>query len=94
MYFSIPILHVQLPCLRVIGNIVSGNAKQTQRVIEMGGLVYLKRALLHEKKSMRKETCWIVSNLAAGTSSQVEALIRSDYLPALKEILDGDDIEV
>jgi len=60
----------------------------------MGGLEYLRRALLHEKKSMRKETCWIISNLAAGTSSQVEALIRSDYLPTLQTILNGDDLEV
>jgi importin subunit alpha-1 len=73
---------------------VSGNAKQTQKVIEMGGLDYLKRALLHEKKSMRKETCWIISNLAAGTSTQVEALIRNDYLPTLQQILNGDDLEV
>ncbi len=87
-------MHIQLPGLRVVGNIVSGNAKQTQKVIELGGLDYLKRALLHEKKSMRKESCWIISNLAAGTSTQVEALIRADYLLALKEILKGEDVEV
>lgn len=91
---SIPLLHIQLPTLRVIGNVVSGNAKQTQKVIEMGGLDYLRRALLHEKKSMRKETCWIISNLAAGTTSQVEALIRANYLPTLQNILASDDIEV
>lgn len=87
-------LHIQLPSLRVIGNVVSGNAKQTQKVIELGGLEYLKRCLFHEKKSIRKETCWIISNLAAGTSSQVEALIRSDYLPTLQKILNSDDLEV
>lgn len=87
-------MYIQLPSLRIIGNIVSGNAKQTQQVLELGLLDYLKRTIFHEKKAMRKETCWIISNLAAGTTSQVEALIEANYLPILQKILEADDIEV
>ncbi len=54
----------------------------------------MKRCLLHEKKSMRKETCWILSNLAAGTKMQVDEIIKNDFLPILVNIISGDDFEV
>ena len=34
--------------------------------------------LLHEKRIVRAETCWIISNIAAGNTDQVDQLISRD----------------
>lgn len=30
----------------------------------------------HEKKPVRRETCWVLSNITAGTSKQIDILLR------------------
>lgn len=92
--FRIQSVHIQNPCLRIIGNIASGNAGQTQSIIDAGALKYLQKTIFHEKKSVRKETCWIISNLAAGTQAQIEALITNSYLPVLTNVIKNDQPEV
>ncbi len=59
------------PALRTVGNIVSGNDKQTQVALDAGILPPLTRLLHHPKKIIRKETCWTLSNIAAGTVAQI-----------------------
>jgi len=93
-FLDYPIVYIQLPCLRIIGNIVSGNAHQTQMVIDAGILQYLKKTIFHEKRSIRKESCWIISNIAAGTQQQIEALITNDFLKVLEYKIKNDEPEV
>ena len=80
--------------LRIIGNMVAGNALQTQKVVDAGVLPYLLKTMFHEKKSVRKESCWIISNIAAGTQQQIEALIMNDFLPVMTQVIKNDDQEV
>jgi hypothetical protein len=57
--------------LRTIGNIVTGDDSQTQIAIENGlvpAFIYL---LQHNKKTVRKEACWVLSNITAGNASHV-----------------------
>ena len=91
---SYPVVYIQLPILRIIGNVVAGNASQTQMVVDSGCLQYLKKTIIHEKRSIRKETCWIISNIAAGTQQQIEALIENDFLPILDYVIKNDEPEV
>lgn len=60
-----------VPALRALGNIVSGNDSQTQAVVDAGVLPALVPLLSHPKKNIRKETCWMLSNIAAGTLTQL-----------------------
>jgi importin subunit alpha-1 len=85
---------IQHPVLRIFGNIVSGDALQTQQVINAGILSHLHRLIFAEKKAIRKDACWIVSNIAAGTEQQVEALINNNFLPSLIRVVHTDDSEV
>ena len=85
---------IQLLCLRIIGNIASGNANQTQLLIDHNALDYLKKTLLNPGKAIRKETAWIISNIAAGTQKQIEALISGNFLPILEQIIEKDEIEI
>lgn len=77
-----------------MGNIITGNAKQTQQVIEHGALNILKTYLTHEKVYVRKEACWILSNIAAGTQYQNRCLIQSGFLPILIQMMKNDINEV
>jgi hypothetical protein len=62
-----PNIAVSVPCLRSIGNIVTGNDDQTQAVINAGALDALNNIIYHKKKTVRKEVCWSLSNITAGT---------------------------
>lgn len=80
--------------LRIIGNIATGDANQTQTLIDVGVLAVLKTTINNSKKAIRKETTWIISNIAAGTQRQIESLIVENYLPILLEVIAKDDPEV
>jgi hypothetical protein len=59
---------VLVPALRTVGNIVTGNDMQTQVIINCNALQCLFNLLLtNHKKSIKKETCWTISNITAGT---------------------------
>lgn len=64
-------MSVLMPCLRIIGNIVTGTEEQTQQVIDMDIIPKLFILLDHEKTTVRKECCWILSNITAGSSIQI-----------------------
>lgn len=62
---------IMTPALRTIGNIVSGNDKATQHCLDNNLLNVLSKLINHQKKAVRKETCWALSNITAGTQHQI-----------------------
>lgn len=101
------------PALRILGNIVTGNAEQTQAVLDAGILGIVPKLLENSRvrwlilacicpdrsylvvthtifgsflsccdsqKSIRKETTWLLSNIAAGTSEQVSQICKNHSL--------------
>lgn len=71
------------PVVRVLGNFVSGNDKQTQRVIDAGVLNHMSNLLTFKKRGVRKEACWLLSNIAAGTTDQISQLVRNPKIMQL-----------
>ncbi len=63
------------PALRIMGNVISGSDRQTQAAVEAGALRAIAPLLSHSKKTLRREACWAVSNVAAGTVDQISALM-------------------
>ena len=80
--------------MRIVGNIASGNANQTQMLLDLGVLNYLKRTIFNKIKQIRKETAWILSNIAAGTQRQIETLIKEEILPILDQKIQEDEPEI
>lgn len=79
---------VLVPALRTVGNIVTGNDMQTQVVINCGALNCLLTLLTaNHKKSIKKEACWTISNITAGTKEQIQAVIQADIMPPLVALL-------
>ncbi len=68
------------PMVRTLGNLVSGDDLQTQAVLDAGALLYMPALLRNSKKNIRKETCWLLSNIAAGNAQQVNALTLTKNL--------------
>jgi hypothetical protein len=85
---------VQVPALRTIGNIVTGDDKQTQAMLNCKPLPALLGTLSRQKKSLRKETCWTLSNITAGTANQIELLINANLIPPLVSILRESEFDV
>lgn len=68
-------LSLLTPTVRCLGNFVTGSDVQTQAVIDEGILDYLGGLLGHSKRNIRKESCWLASNIAAGTHNQITSLM-------------------
>jgi len=84
----------QVPALRVIGNIVTGDDSQTQAIISAGALSHLSSLLRSPKKGIRKETCWTVSNIMAGTRDQITAIIMANLIPDLVYLLSHSEFDI
>jgi hypothetical protein len=83
-----PELTVVTPALRIIGNFISGNDRQTQAALDAGALAAITPLLSHANKTVRREACWAVSNVAAGTQAQLSALMTTPALmPAVVRLL-------
>ena len=75
-----------MPALRTVGNIVTGDDQQTQAIINCGALMCLLHLLnTSPKKSIKKEACWTISNITAGTKEQIQA-VRDPYPPSLASL--------
>ena len=70
-----PSTAVQTPALRSVGNIVTGDDLQTQVVITSGALPALLSLLSSPKDGIRKEACWTISNVTAGSQLQIQSII-------------------
>lgn len=79
--------HSISPIIRMLGNIASGSEEQTDCVVKMGFLKFLHTIFyIHENRKIpriRKEICWLLSNITAGNISQVTYVLESDLLALL-----------
>ena len=67
------------PCLRTVGNIISGNDIQAQRMLDAGALPAIAPLLQHEKVNIQKEACWTLSNITGGTAAQAAVLVNFQH---------------
>ncbi|KAK0456692.1 armadillo-type protein [Armillaria borealis] len=77
---------VQTPALRSVGNI-------TQVVIASGALPALLSLLSSPKDGIRKEACWTISNITAGSPPQIQSVIDANIIPPLINILQNADFK-
>jgi hypothetical protein len=86
---------VQTPALRVIGNIVTGDESQTQCVLNCPLALELLRKLLSDpNKAIRKEACWGISNITAGTAQQIQMVIDAQIIPMVIALMKSSEFEI
>lgn len=81
---------MQSAALQVLGNVACGDDRQTQVVIDSDALPCLRALLSSADRGIRKEVCWIVSNITE-SSHQVQDVLDADILPPLLKLLDNQD---
>ena len=50
--------------------------------------------LQHSKRGLRKEACWAISNITAGSADQIDAVVRADLVPLLVHLLKTAEFDV
>lgn len=90
--------------LRMIGNIMSGTNEQTEFVLSIGiddsnilsilMILYYQSYDLKKLSRIRKEICWIISNIAAGSIAQVDALFQKSVHKLLLDALSNSEISI
>ena len=74
---------VRTAAVRTAGNFVTGNDKQTQTVIDCGGLTAFGKLTDSPVDEHCKDAVWAISNIAAGTQAQIQKLIDAKLIPKL-----------
>ena len=80
--------------LKVLGNIISGNANHTQKVLDLNIYDILKKYMFHENKRIKKEANWIISNIAAGTERNIIDLVYNGFFPLIIQIFQKEPKDI
>ncbi|XGW13820.1 hypothetical protein V3C99_000261 [Haemonchus contortus] len=82
------------PALRVLGNMSTGNDELTQCVVDLKTLdEIIPLSERSRSTTVVKECCWLVSNIIAGTQSQIQAVIDAGIMPFIIEVLRSGDFK-
>lgn len=89
-------LYAISPIIRMIGNIVTGSDEQTSVLVRMGFLKFFKPIFyrLENKKQprLRKEMCWALSNITAGTVEQTQAVVDAGLVALLVDAMSSYEL--
>lgn len=87
-------LFLVLGGVKIIGNIIAGNANQTQKALDCNIFALLKELMFHKNKRIKKEANWIISNVAAGTEKNITDLIDNGFFPLLCQIFHNEEKDI
>jgi importin subunit alpha-1 len=73
--------------LRIIGNLLSGDDFMVEEIIRYGVINLCDKLLFHTNPTIRRESAWCLSNIAAGTKTQIALLVESGVFPKLVELV-------
>lgn len=65
----------------------------TEVVLEYDAVPRLRQLVDHEHREIQKEACWTLSNIAAGTPSQIQAVIDSGAIPPLVNLVNNENTD-
>jgi len=87
-----PNAKVQVPAIRLVGNVVTGNEAQTQIILDYNAIPLLVRLAQSSRKAIRKEACWCISNIVCGTKAQAECIVNSHVFPIMLKVFKDQGI--
>ncbi|ELA46784.1 hypothetical protein VCUG_01743 [Vavraia culicis subsp. floridensis] len=79
---------VMLPAIRMVGNIITGKDEHVDMLLKRDVVGILKDIFQHFQgdvalKKLRKEICWIFSNIACGTKDHISCLVNEHIMDLL-----------
>lgn len=79
------------PAIHALAGIISGTDVQAQAVVETGFVpCFVRIARYHSDRCVRKEACWALANLAAGSPAQIDLFLRLEVHRTLITVLEHD----
>jgi hypothetical protein len=86
---------VTLPAIRTLGNLAAKSVDAAQAILDMG-VLQLMSPLMQPcvEQSIRKECCWLLSNVASGTPAQVHAILDSGLMPFVVRCMSDPELDV
>jgi len=91
-------LSALVPVLRILGNLLSGTEDQTSEVLsEVPDVVnkLVELATSHPNRTVVRESCWCLSNIAAGNPPQVQLVMKDhDQISRLMKITERSEPEI
>jgi len=85
-YMQDPSQKVYVPAMRIVGNIATSSNDITQKLLDCNVLDPLNLLIATPKQGIKKEVCWIISNITAGTQIQAEAVLNCGLLDKVVNI--------
>ncbi|KAI5189469.1 importin subunit alpha-1/8 [Nematocida minor] len=87
------------PIIRTLGNIATYEESQTAYLINLNIIPILKGlfTLPYENKKatkIKKEICWVISNITAGSPAQVNEVVKNGFLEILVSTIKTADMQV
>lgn len=82
---------------RVLGSLLSGQLFDAQAVIKLNLVDQLAPLLTDKRKRIRKDACWVLSNVMGGTSDMVDIVFDfqdQQIIKMLIHMVDNDDYTV
>jgi len=86
-----------VPVLRILGNLLSGTEDQASEVLEAPDVVekLVELATTHQNRTVVRESCWCLSNIAAGNPRQVQLVMKDhDQISRLMKITQRSEPEI
>ncbi|CAK9074917.1 unnamed protein product [Durusdinium trenchii] len=85
---------VQTPALRTVANLVTGDDAQTDAILACNPYDAMLSLLKSQKNKIRQECCWMISNICAGTLSQIHQVHDKGLLSALNTLAKDTEFSV
>lgn len=65
----------------------------TEVILDCEAVPRLKLLITHSNREIQKEACWTLSNIAAGTVDQIQAVIDSEAIPPLVKLVNDKNTD-
>ncbi|KAL0219419.1 hypothetical protein P9112_005072 [Eukaryota sp. TZLM1-RC] len=85
---------VQTPALRALGNILTGNDRQSDFVIDQGLLPRIKHIVVNGRPAVQREAIWALSNVTAGSAHQITLCFSNGLMHPVIKLLTNASFEV
>ncbi|KAL0222539.1 hypothetical protein RCL1_002393 [Eukaryota sp. TZLM3-RCL] len=86
--------NVQTPCLRTLGNLLTGNDRQSDFVLSLGFLLTVKNIILTAQPALQREAIWALSNVTAGNARQISQVFELGLMVPVLKLLANASFEV
>jgi len=74
--------------------VATGTAEQTQAMLQCEALSAVGRLLVSGKRELKKEACWLISNVTAGSAAQIDAVCASGLAPLLIRLVSEEEFDI